>query len=313
MAPFPSTDILFFGGKGGVGKTSMASAFALKAAQEGKEVLLVSTDPAHNIADLFGKGIGGTITGLSRHLRGLEIDPEQETTAYIEAVKSNLKGLVKPQLIEEVYRQIDLARVSPGSEEAALFDRIVALILEERCHYDHIVFDTAPTGHTVRLLSLPELMGVWVEGMLRRRLSVTDTYSTLLDDGCPEEDPIARILYRRKERFAQARAVLLDRKQASFLFVLVPEKLPILETDKAVAMLSDYHIPVSCLIINKVLPDSADGRFLARRRLQEQQYLKEIDRRFKKLSRLRVPLLDNDITGMTDLEKLSSYLADHQT
>ncbi|WP_305886543.1 ArsA-related P-loop ATPase, partial [Pseudomonas sp. 2995-3] len=98
-----------------------------------------------------------------------------------------------------VHRQIDMAKASPGADEAALFDRITTLILEEMTKYDLLIFDTAPTGHTLRLLSLPEMMGVWMDGMLERRRKTNEDYTQLLNDGEPVEDPIYQTLMGKKE------------------------------------------------------------------------------------------------------------------
>lgn len=300
--------IFFFGGKGGVGKTSISSSFALSLSKSGKKALLISTDPAHNVGDIFQKKIGGSIKKLEANLWGYEIDPEDESKKYIETVKGNLKGLIKPRLVDEVYRQIDLARVTPGADEAALFDRIVSIILEERSNYDAIIFDTAPTGHTIRLMSLPELMGVWVEGMLHRREEINANYSALLSDGQPKEDPISGILNKRKGRFSEVRKILLDPQITSFYYVMLAEKLPILETQKAVALLGKYQIPVEALIINKILPEQAGGEFLRKRKNQEKLYLEEINDRFPDKSIYKVPMLEKDISGLKDLELLSGFL-----
>ncbi len=300
--------IFFFGGKGGVGKTSISSSFALSLSRAGKKTLLISTDPAHNVGDIFQKKIGGSIKKIETGLWGYEIDPEEESKKYIETVKGNLKGLIKPRLVDEVYRQIDLARVTPGADEAALFDRIVSIILEERSHYDTIIFDTAPTGHTIRLMSLPELMGVWVEGMLHRREEINANYSALLSDGKPHEDPISGILNKRKERFSEVRKILLDPKITSFYYVLLAEKLPILETQKAVTLLEKYQIPVGTLVINKILPEHANDEFLQKRKDQETLYMKEINTLFHDKTIYKIPMLDKDISSMDDLEVLSGFM-----
>lgn len=305
--------IFFFGGKGGVGKTSISSSFALRLAKAGKKALLISTDPAHNIGDIFQKRIGGSIKKIGSNLWGYEINPEDESKKYINTVKDNLKGLIKPRLVDEVYRQIDLARVTPGADEAALFDRIVSIILEERSNYDAIIFDTAPTGHTIRLMSLPELMGIWVEGMLHRREEINANYSELLSDGKPQDDPISQILNKRKERFAEVRKILLDPKTTSFYYVLLAEKLPILETQKAISLLEKFEIPVGGLFINKILPENADGEFLKKRKEQEQTYLREINEIFGRHKTYLIPMLEKDIFGLSDLEKLSGYLSEFQS
>ncbi|MBT2216245.1 TRC40/GET3/ArsA family transport-energizing ATPase [Virgibacillus dakarensis] len=294
--------IIFVGGKGGVGKSTSAAAIAWKAAKDGYKTLLVSTDPAHNLGDIFNHKIGGTITRITGKLQALEIDPEIETNNYIKGVKENIKGVVHSGMIAEVHRQLDTAKASPGADEAALFDKLITIILEEGKHFDKLIFDTAPTGHTIRLLSLPELMGIWIEGMLEKRKKTNDNYTQLLNDGEPVEDPIYDVLKTRQQRFSQARDLLLDGNVTGFVFVLNPERLPILETKKAIELLDKYHLHVRTLIVNKVLPNDVDGDFFLRRKKHEKQYLKMIAATFPDKQRFYVPLLSHDITNREQLE-----------
>ena len=304
MADLNSKKIIFVGGKGGVGKSTSASALALAFAQKGKKTLLISTDPAHNIGDIFHKKVGHKKTQVAHRLWALEINPEHESKRYIDSVKNNLKGLIKPGMIDEVHRQIDTASVSPGADEAALFDRIISIILDEREGFDKIIFDTAPTGHTIRLLSLPELMGVWIDGMLERRKKINDNYTQLLNDGEPVEDPIYEVLQTRKEKFAAVREILLNSNQTGFVFVLIPERLPILETEKAIKLLANFDLHVKTLLVNKILPDYADGEFLKKRKEQEQGYLEMMRKSFEKQKFIQIPLFEEDVS---DLEKLKLF------
>ncbi|SFQ29940.1 ArsA family ATPase [Salibacterium halotolerans] len=301
--------IVFFGGKGGVGKSTSASAFALSAAEQGKNTLLVSTDPAHNLGDLFDTSIGDEALRLSPRLWGLEISSGQEAKRYINEVKDNLKGLVKSHMAEEVNRQIDMAALSPGAEEAALFDRMVKIVLEESREYDLIVFDTAPTGHTVRLLTLPELMESWVEGMLERRQAVNENYSQWLHDGEPVDDPIYRTLMERKDRFSQARHTLLDQKKTGYVYVLTPEKLPIAETERALELLEHAKLEVGTLIVNKCIPETEEtGYFFTSRQKQEEVYKEQIEEKFSQKRRIYLPLLEEDISSRRALEALKEKL-----
>ncbi|PFA62137.1 arsenic-transporting ATPase [Bacillus sp. AFS015802] len=300
--------ILFIGGKGGVGKSTTASALAVMFARMGMKTLIISTDPAHNLGDIFHQEVNGYKTPLLKNLWGIEIDPDAETRLYINGVKGNLKGMVKSNMVNEVHRQIDMAASAPGAEEAALFDRIVSIILEEDNDFDKIIFDTAPTGHTIRLLSLPELMGVWMDGMLERRKKTNKNYSQLLNDGEPVEDPIYDILQKRREKFSKVRGVMLDRKKTGFIFVLIPERLPILETEKAIELMSGHSLSIGGLVINKILPKQADGDFLQKRRDQEKVYLHLMQEKFTEQALYRVPLLEEDICSLSHLEKFADYL-----
>lgn len=297
--------IIFVGGKGGVGKSTSAAAIAWQAAKEGHKTLLISTDPAHNVGDIFNREIGGKTIEIADNLYALEIDPEIETENYIKGVKANIKGTVHTSMMEEVNRQLDTAKASPGADEAALFDKLIHIILEERQHFDKLVFDTAPTGHTIRLLTLPELMGIWIEGLLEKRRKTNDNYTALLNDGQPREDPIYEVLRERQERFSKARDILLDEKETGFIFVLNPERLPILETTKALELLHKYQLHVKTLIINKVLPKEADGEFLMERKKHEQKYLELIHETFPKQELIFIPLFSQDIISMKQLELFS--------
>ncbi|UOQ45608.1 ArsA family ATPase [Halobacillus salinarum] len=300
--------ILFVGGKGGVGKSTTSAATATALARSGKKTLIVSTDPAHNLGDIFHKKVGHEKTKLEDKLWGIEVDPSRESKRYIQGVKENLQGLVQSRMVEEVHRQIDMASASPGADEAALFDRLTSIILEEADSFDHIVFDTAPTGHTIRLLTLPELMSVWMDGMLERRKKINENYTQLLNDGEPVDDPIYDILQKRKEKFAAVRDIVMDEAKTGFLFVLNPERLPILETKKALEQLHNHGLHVHTLVVNKVLPENADGDFLKKRRIQEEKYLNLINQTFPKQETILIPLQEEDISTAETLSAFAEHV-----
>jgi arsenite-transporting ATPase len=300
--------IIFIGGKGGVGKSTTSSSIALLLADRRKKVLLVSTDPAHNISDIFHVKAGNDTVLIDQNLHLLEINPQIESNRYITEVKNNLKGLVKATMLEEVHRQIDLASSSPGADEAALFDKITSIVVDEYKNYDHIIFDTAPTGHTIRLLTLPELMNVWISGLLEKRRKVQQNYTQLLNDGEPIDDPIFEKLQARKQKFAQVRDILLDPAITDYAFVLNAERLPILETEKAIKTLSKHDLTVSTLVVNKVIPSHADGDFMEKRRSNEKQYLEMIETTFKKQEIVRVPLFAHDISSLSHLHTFAASL-----
>ncbi len=303
--------LVFFGGKGGVGKTTSAAVWALLSSRRGQRTLLVSTDPAHSTSDLLGLDLGGEERRVTEHLWALEIDPAKEAATYIDRVRLDLLRRAPERLRDEMERQVELARVTPGAEEAALFDRLAELALSQGKTWDVLVFDTAPTGHTLRLLTLPETLQTWIDGLLDRRQRIQRLSAlwrkSLLASGKEHEvaDPVEKLLGRRRRIFYQLRERLLQPASTTFCFVLTAERLPILETAKAVEVLQRHRIPVGGLVVNRLLPESASSHaFFASRREQEQRYLDEIDHRFTRLPRLSLPLLPRDVAGRESLEQI---------
>ena len=308
-------EILFFGGKGGVGKTTIAAAFAIVAARQELRTLLVSTDAAHSTSDLFQVTIGPEPTAVTDHLWALEIDASREADRYIADVKERIAHVTAPRLADEVRRQIDIARVSPGAEEAAVFDRFTRIMEQLGSQYDRVYFDTAPTGQTLRLLSLPELMTLWIDGLIarRRKLNVLSRMWRTVSSAAPDAadattDSVLDALEERKKRFARARALMTDRQRASFVFVLVAERLPLAETQKAVGVLERNRIPIGAIVVNQLLPLDADGEFVSRRRASAQETLEQVDRTFAGYPVLRIPLLERDIVGVDALLEIIGHL-----
>lgn len=293
--------VLFFGGKGGVGKTTCASALALAASREGRRTLLVSTDPAHSTADIFERPIGSEPAELLPGLWALEIDAAAETARYVREVKTRIQTLFGHAILKEASRQIDLAASMPGAEEVALFDRVSDLVQGGDDRFDLVVFDTAPTGHTLRLLRMPELTEAWIRALARSRRAML---GAAVDD---RGDPVLEALQERLERLRLLRARLLGGRAVAFVLVLVPERLPIEETARALTQLDEVGVRVGALVINRVLPDG-EGAFLASRREQERVYLAEIARRFGPHARVYVPQLARDVYGLDALARVSRAL-----
>lgn len=322
--------VIFVGGKGGVGKTTVSSAIALQQAELGRRVLLISTDPAHSLADAFDQSIGDSKVRVAAGVDALEIDPDREVDAHIERVMRTMKRYSKPDMFPEIERQMRLTQQSPGAQEAALLERIARLIDEEPQHYDVLIFDTAPTGHTLRLLSLPEAMAAWTQGLLKQSQKAKQLEGVLehlspksgKDITNPMADPtqhatatmddrtaeITETLLRRQRLFHRIRHVLTDPQQTGLVFVLTPEKLPILETTRAVTALKAEQLPIAGLVVNRNLPDRVDGDFFAQRRQQESIYREEIDRLFADLPRVFLPLFPTDLHGLTALQKVCAEL-----
>jgi arsenite-transporting ATPase len=314
MSGLANKEILFFGGKGGVGKTTCSSAYSLSLARRGYKTLVLSTDPAHSLGQIFQVELGDAPKKLDTNLFGIEIDPETESKRYINRIRQQMQGAFSANIIIEIQRQLDAAYHSPGAEEAAIFDRFIEIIDLVGTEYQRVVFDTAPTGHTLRLLSLPELMDRWLQGMIERRRNVNEMMrmASVVDKSLEErikDDPVMRILLDRKQRFEKAKEFLIDKKRAGFVFVLNPQQLPILETEKAVGFLERNGIPVEGIIINRIMPDDIDSEFFAKRKQVEDGYLRQIEAKFGDRILHRIPLMEYDISGYESIDRVAKIFS----
>jgi len=258
---------VFFGGKGGVGKTTVSSAFGLKCANAGQRTLVVSTDPAHSTSDVFDQQFDDEPRVVEGHenLFAMELDPEEEVERHMQEIKRRMGEQVSPSIVSELDRQIELAHQTPGAYEAALFDRFIQ-VMRESDEFDRVVFDTSPTGGTLRLLSLPEFLDDWIERLIQKRTKSIDLFEKAAIGKKAarrkmESDPIISHLQQRKEKFEFAGETL--RENAEFYLVLNPDELSIRETDRAVASLREFGLEVDGLVLNRITPapdDDEQGR-----------------------------------------------------
>ncbi len=298
--------VLFFGGKGGVGKTTCSAALALAASRAGRRVLLVSTDPAHSTSDIFQRPFGPGEREVLPNLWGQEIDQESEARHYLDEAKARLSGLFNPSVVREAARQIELAGSMPGVTDVALFERMATIVLSRLEAFDLVVFDSAPTGHALRLLRMPELMASWVRALTLRRREALDAVGQASSP--VRDDPVLRGLEARAERLARFQAALTRAGESAFVLVLVPERLPIEESARAVHLLEEVGVPLGAVVVNRVLPESASDPFLRARKAQERIYLDEIARRLATAPRVLVPQLARDVYGLDSLEEVGRHL-----
>ncbi|MEO8356706.1 MAG: TRC40/GET3/ArsA family transport-energizing ATPase [Chloroflexota bacterium] len=291
------TQFLFFSGKGGVGKTSMACAHAVRYADEGKRTLIVTTDPASNLGDVFEQEIGHQVTLITNvpNLSAMEIDPDQATQEYIDRAMSPLRAAFPAQIVQVMEEQMS----GPCTAEVAAFDRFTDFLdvpADNNTTFDVVIFDTAPTGHTIRLLELP---AEWSQSI---DAASAGSGQTCLGPAAAIQDA--------KHKYERALAAMRQSAQTSFIFVLHPEAISIKETRRAIDELIKLDIENFSLIINGIIPPegTANPLFAARSQMQA-RYLAQIERDFA-FPKQRMTLLANEIKGAQKLRQVGRIFFD---
>ncbi|OTF08135.1 TRC40/GET3/ArsA family transport-energizing ATPase [Halorubrum sp. SD612] len=255
---------VFFGGKGGVGKTTVSCAYAHRCARDGLRTLVVSTDPAHSVSDVFDQRFGDEPESVADvdGLDAMEIDPEDEMQRHLTEIREALSEQVSAAMVSEINRQLEMSHGTPGAYESALFDAFVDVMRTESEPYDRVVFDTAPTGSTLRLLGLPEFLGDWIDRLLYKREQSIDLFEkAAIGDMEPrrllEGDPVIERLNERKEFFEYAGETI--RTDAAFFLVLNPDQLSVNETERAIEAFTERDLRVRGLVANKLTPSPDEG------------------------------------------------------
>jgi arsenite/tail-anchored protein-transporting ATPase len=286
------TKFYFFSGKGGVGKTTMACATAIHYADAGKKTLILTTDPASNLADTFEQAIGPEVVPIKGvpNLWAMELDPDKATADYKERSLAPLRGFLPQESLDVIAEQLN----SPCTAEVATFERFTDFL--QKPDYDIVIFDTAPTGHTLRLIQLP---GEW-----------SSVIENAAKDGSAGQTCVgpATALAESKIKFDRALQAMRNPDESDFVFVLRPEATCIYETKHSVGELQKLGINSQELIVNGVYPPSAcDNPFMAHRYLHQQEFLREIKTTFALPARL-IELQPSEVKGMAALRAMAKRL-----
>ncbi len=281
------TKFVFFSGKGGVGKSTMSCATAVWLAGKGYRTLLVTTDPAPNLSDIFGQKIGASVTPIRGidNLSAVEIDPDEASEEYRESMVGPMRELLDEKQLKTIKEQLN----SPCVEEVAAFNKFIEFMCEPK--FDVVIFDTAPTGHTIRLLELP---GGWSDEISKGRGTCVGPSSSLQS---------------ARARYDEALSCLRDDKKTAFVFVLKPERLSIVETKRSIQELSKLGVHTSLLVVNGVMPDEAvTDAFFEKIKKTQSVELDRINDEFMGIEKVLYPLQDGEVKGRKSLASVGKSL-----
>jgi len=298
---------VFFGGKGGVGKTVMAATTAVHLARSGKRTLLASTNPVHSLSGALDQKVSGKATPIEGvdNLWALEIDTRDAIERSKREIREKIQWFLKfAEISTKADEFVEAATMNPAFEESAMFENMVDMMFKDE--YDVYVFDTAPTANARRLLGMSKVYGLWVEKMLKSREEAQSLREVLSFTKKKEEDPLMLYLVDFRERIRHARELLTDPDKTAFFFVTLPEALPIAVISRFIDWFTDFGIPVGGVLVNMVIrPEEGEAEVdFVRNRIESQAgHLDEIGRRFPGQVRAVVPLYDSDIRGIKSLDR----------
>ncbi|MGV9199469.1 MAG: ArsA family ATPase [Promethearchaeia archaeon] len=317
--------MIMFGGKGGVGKTSSAASAAIWAAERGRKTIVISTDPAHSLGDSLGLELEpGSPTPVPdvENLTALEINPKAKMSEFgglsnVNPMGSMEMGGMMENIMPGMEELQDLNSLSPpGIDEALAFGKVLEFIETEH-DYELIIFDTAPTGHTLRFLSLPETLSGWIGKIVKLRLKIGKFFGAIkniFSSSDNDEDNSLELLEKLNESIVKAREDLTNKEKNTFIIVMIPEEMAISETGRLINELVKYEIPSSNIIVNKLYKDKEElcDFCLARRRMQQRNLkkIKEIfgDNLGKNI--VEVPLFKEEIREYAQLKEMAKFLVD---
>lgn len=304
---------IFFGGKGGVGKTVMAGATALWLAQGGKRTLLASTNPVHSLSSLLGFSVFGQPTPVADvpDLWAYEIDTKETIERSKKDIKEKIQWFLKfADITTKADEFVESATLNPAFEESAMFENMIDLMLRDE--YEVYVFDTAPTANARRLLGMSKVYALWVDKMLKSRQEARTLREMLSFSKKKEPDPLMDYLLQFRDRMGQARRLLTDPEKTAFFFVTLPEALPIAVITRFINWFKDFGIPVGGVIVNMLLDKSLLGEnppdFVLNRVAMQQEHMKTIWEKFDGDVRALVPLLEQEVRGVPMLRRIAQFL-----
>lgn len=321
VASKPGLKYLFFGGKGGVGKTIAAAGTAYYLAENlGKKTLISSTNPVHSLSSVFGQDIWGKSiqrVGNLKNLWAVEIDISDTIEKYKKEMRDKVLTFLKyADIPVDAEPFIDIAATNPAFEEAAMFDDMINLMLSGE--FDIYVFDTAPVAHTYRLLGMSHVYDLWLKKMIKSReeaLSLRVQLSFRKEKIMEEikEDPILKSSIETRKRTEQGRKLLIDPEKTAFFFVTLPLALPIAVIERFISWVKAFNIPIGGVIVNEVIPKegldlASASPYIVNKIKEQDRYVEMVNSKFGGLVRAYIPLFESEVAGLEMIAKVAESL-----
>ena len=311
----PERRYIMFGGKGGLGKTTFSAATAYWLASHGKKVLVFSVDPQASLSDIFERDIFGKgPIKIMENLWAQEIDADQHIKQYQGEIRQKILDMYGFESVpDEIEQYIQAASAEPAMEESAIFDAVVDIVVEG--NYDYYIYDLVPLGHALYYLSMAKVYDEWITKITKLREEMREyeeMVSRLKRQKEMEEDQILNELLYIRSRINESSRILTDREKTAFFFVIVPEEMILLDTQKAAGLFAKFDVPISGYIVNRVVPRELSQQgipsYLRHRIEMQARYLKKIDEMFSGQVAALVPELERDVTGLPMIEKLAEIM-----
>lgn len=310
----PNRRYIMFGGKGGLGKTTFSAATAYWLAKTGKRVLVFSVDPQASLTDIFQTDIFGKgPVKIMENLWAQEVDADRHVREYQNEIRKKILDMYGFDTVpEEIENYLQAASAEPAMEESAIFDAVVDIIREG--NYDYYIYDLVPLGHALYYLKMASIYDEWINKItdLREQMREYDKVAAVMKrDKEMEEDKILSELQFIKQRINASSQILTDKERTAFFFVVVPEKMIIVDTKNAAQLFAAY-VPISGYVVNRVVPEELLSQdipdYLRNRISMQQKYMGEIQETFGADVKAYVPELERDVTGLAMIEKLAHIM-----
>jgi len=313
IAEHPNLRFIFFGGKGGVGKTAMAGATAIWLAKRGRRVMLASTNPVHSLSGLLGQNVFGKPTPVEGvpNLWGYEIDTKDTIERSKQDIRDKIQWFLKfADISTKADEFVESATMNPAFEESAMFENMVDLMIDNE--YDVYVFDTAPTANARRLLGMSQVYSLWVNKMLKSRDEARSLRELLSFTKKKEADPLMDYLVSFRNRMGKARELLTDPELTAFFFVTLAEALPIAVITRFIGWFHDFGIPVGGVVVNMLIDrnqvNEKSPEFVRNRVEMQARYMDDVWTKFEGRVRSIVPLYETEVRGLDMLARMADSM-----